>query len=114
VTGPATQGGAGVSSTGNLEGPEIFFDKPSEARKVLEMPTPVIPESVSKEGRRLKVVVAFVLTPQGVLEDLRVKQGSGHSELDKAVEDALRHWRFVAVSGGGNVTGRVTFVIVPR
>jgi TonB family protein len=114
VTGPATQGGAGASSAGNLEGPEIIFDKPSEAREVLEMPRPVIPDWVSRQGLRLQVLVRFALTPQGFLKDLQVIRSSGYSDVDSAVMEALRRWRFRAVNGGPDVTGRVPYLIVAR
>lgn len=60
------------------------------------------------------MVVSFVLTPQGVLRDVKVEQGSGYSDVDTAVLEALRRWKFRPVSSTRTVTGRVSYMIIPR
>ena len=69
---------------------------------------------MSDQGLRLQVVVSFELTPQGVLRDVKVEQGSGYSDVDAAVLEALRRWKFRPVSSARTVTGRVPYTIIPR
>jgi TonB family protein len=60
------------------------------------------------------VVISFVLTPDGILTGFKVKKSSGYPEVDAAVVDALRRWRFPAVIGTENVSGEITYYISPR
>jgi len=43
-----------------------------------------------------------------------VEQGSGYSDVDAAVLEALRRWKFPPVSSTSTVTGRVPYTIIPR
>jgi TonB family protein len=107
----------GTQSTSAQEGREgivIQWDDPSQGRTPLSTPRPQIPSWVSEQGLRLQVVASFELTPQGVLRDVKVEQGSGYSDVDAAVLEALRRWRFPPVSSTRTVTGRVPYTIIPR
>jgi TonB family protein len=115
--GPTSQPTAGAQSTSAQEGREgivILWDDPSQGREPTYTPRPQIPGWVSEQGLRLQVVVSFGLTPQGVLRDVKVEQGSGYSDVDAAVLEALRRWKFRPVSSTRTVTGRVPYTIVPR
>ena len=115
--GPAAQPSAGAQSTSAQEGREgivILWDDPSEGREPTFTPRPQIPAWVSKQGLRLQVVVSFELTPQGVLRDVKVEQGSGYPDVDAAVLEALRRWKFRPVSSTRTVKGRVPYTIIPR
>jgi TonB family protein len=115
--GPAAQPTTGAQSTSAQEGREgivILWDDPSQGREPTYTPRPQIPAWVSDQGLRLQVVVSFELTPQGVLRDVKVEQGSGYSDVDAAVLEALRRWKFRPVSSARTVTGRVPYTIIPR
>ena len=115
--GPTSQPATGAESTAAQEGREgivILWDDPSQGREPTDTPRPQIPAWVSKQGLRLRVVVSFVLTPQGVLRDVTVEQSSGYSEVDTAVSEALRLWKFPAVFSTRAVKGRVPYKIIPR
>jgi TonB family protein len=115
--GPTSQPATGAESTSAQEGREgivILWDDPSQGREPTYTPRPQIPTWVSEQGLRLQVVVSFVLTPQGVLRDVKVEQGSGYSDVDTAVLEALRRWKFRPVSSTRTVTGRVPYTIIPR
>jgi TonB family protein len=115
--GPATQPATGAEATSAQEGSEgivILWDDPSQGREPTYTPRPQIPGWVSEQGVRLQVVVSFALTPQGVLRDVKVEQGSGYSDVDAAVLEALRRWKFRPVSSTRTVTGRVPYTIIPR
>ena len=78
------------------------------------MPKPSIPKWVSREGVKLTIVIAFTLLPEGIISNIDVEKSSGYSDVDAAVTEALRRWRFEAVRGEKVVTGRITYVIKPE
>jgi TonB family protein len=50
-----------------------------------------------------------------VLRDIRVVKGSGNTEMDTAVQDALRLWKFPPIAPTTRtVKGRITYWIIPR
>ena len=114
--GPAAQPTTGAQSTSAQEGREgivILWDDPSQGREPTYTPRPQIPAWVSEQGLRLQVVISFELTPQGVLRNVKVEQGSGYSDVDAAVLEALRRWKFRPVSSTRTVSGRVPYTIIP-
>jgi TonB family protein len=110
------QGSAGQSGSAQegREGIVIEWTNPSFGRNPTQTPRPAIPAWVSRQGVRLTVVVSFVLTPQGVLQDVKVEQSSGYSDVDSAVQDALRRWKFPSISTSDYVTGRIPYTIIPQ
>ena len=75
----------------------------------------MIPKWVSEAGLRLSLEISFVLTPQGVLHSVQKVKSSGYSDVDSAVLDAVRRWKFrPAPAGAGTVQGIVSYLIVPR
>jgi TonB family protein len=109
-------GGAGQSRPAQpgREGVEIEWNNPSFGRDPTQTPRPVLPDWVSRQGDRLTVVVSFELTPQGLLQDLKVEQGSGFPDVDNAVLDALRRWKFLPTTAADYVKGRIQYTIIPR
>ncbi len=78
------------------------------------MVLPRIPQWVSEQGLQLKVVVAFVLTPQGILSSVHLEESSGYSDVDSAVLEAVRKWKFKAVRSNRLVRGRLPYKIIPK
>ena len=78
------------------------------------MPKPAIPKWVSREGVTLKIVISFKLLPEGIISKINVEKSSGYSDIDAAVTEALRRWKFQAVRGDRVVNGRITYVIKPE
>ncbi len=113
-TGENTMGESAGRSQSVSSGPNIQWEKPSQRRVPLSMPLPKIPEWVAKQGLTLKVTVAFELLPEGIIKSLKVLDSSGYSDVDSAVVEALRHWRFEAVSGTKVVRGKITYIIKPK
>jgi len=89
----------------------IEWEDPTSGREAVNRVEPRIPQWVSKDGLRLKVVVAFVLTPQGILSSVKVEESSGYSDVDSAVREAVRKWKFKAVSSSRQVRGRLSYKI---
>jgi TonB family protein len=86
----------------------------NQDRPPLYRAKPDIPDWVSREGLHLTVVISFVLNPDGILTGFKVKKSSGYPEVDAAVVDALRRWKFPAVAGTKNVSGEITYYISPK
>jgi len=110
-------GGASVGSGGRGQGDYRFqWDQPEAAkdRKLLASPRPRIPQWVSKQGLSLTVLVAFTLTPDGLLRDVNVEASSGYNEVDAAVTEAVRLWRFTADPSAHNIHGLIPYVIRVR
>jgi TonB family protein len=92
----------------------IQWEDPSQGREATSRPLPALPAWVSEQGLRLKITVSFVLNPQGTLDDVRTEEGSGYTDVDAAVLEALRRWKFKPVAGTRSVRGRVSYIIRPR
>ncbi len=96
------------------EGIVIQWDDPAEGREPISMPRPDIPEWVKRKGLLLTVTVSFILAPQGILSGVTVEESSGYTDVDEAVLNAVRRWKFMPVVSTRNVRGRVPYVISPR
>jgi TonB family protein len=62
----------------------------------------------------MTVIVSFTLEPEGVVSAVSVTRSSGYADVDSAVSDAIRRWRFTPANGGGPVKGGITHVINTR
>jgi len=110
-------GGPTVASGGGGQGGyRVQWDQPEagQARKLLASPQPKIPLWVSKEGLSLTVLIAFTLTPDGILRDVNIEGSSGYNEVDAAVSEAIRHWRFSADPSARSIHGMIPYLIRAR
>jgi len=114
TAGAAADRPAGGSGDISREGVSIRWEDPAQGREPSFMPKPAIPAWVSKAGLTLTIEVSFVLTPQGVMQSVRVGKSSGYSDVDTSVLEALRRWKFKPVAGRTTVNGRVGYLILPR
>lgn len=121
--------GAGVYSkgseskpAGDIEGeargsgiPYIEWEEGSGQRRLLfPAEKPEVPLRVQEEGRDLKVVISFLVTPDGNTTSHRVVTSSGDTEVDaKAVEKAKR-LKFVPVQENREDRGKITYIISIR
>lgn len=92
----------------------IEWEDPAAGREAVTMVLPRIPQWVSEKGLQLKVVVAFVLTPQGILSSVHLEESSGWSDVDSAVLEAVRKWKFKAVKSNRLVRGRLPYKIISK
>jgi TonB family protein len=110
----AAQAGAGQGET-SREGISLVFENPALGREPTYTPLPVIPGWVSDAGLRLTIGISFSLTPQGVLQMVKIDKSSGYSDVDWAVLVAVRRWKFrPAPAGAGSIQGTVGYLILPR
>jgi TonB family protein len=92
------------------------WDQPAAAavRKLLASPRPLVPSWVSKQGLSLTVLVSFTLTPDGFLRDVNVEGSSGYNEVDAAVLEAVRLWRFSSSPSSPDIHGLIPYAIRAR
>lgn len=83
-------------------------------REAVSLANPVIPDWVSRQGLNLRVVISFTLVPQGFLINITLKESCGYTDVDTAVINAVRNWKFKAVNSTVNVRGSVTYHIRAR
>jgi TonB family protein len=104
------KGGGGGSGTGSYS---VVWDQPdaSKGRNLTSAPSPTMPPWVSSQGLTLRVTVAFTLTQEGVISKATVEQSSGYADVDAAVVDAIRRWRFSPSKAPGTVNGVIPYVI---
>jgi TonB family protein len=112
-SGSPAAGRPGGTGTVSREGVSILWEDPAAGREPTFMPKPAIPDWVRRAGLTLSVEVDFVLTPQGVMQSVRTGKSSGYTDVDTAVLEALRRWKFKPVSGRTNISGRVGYLILP-
>ena len=89
----AGQQGAATASTQ----PKII----EQVRYVGAPPRPVYPRASQRRKEQGKVVVRVVISPQGTVAQLWVKNSSGHSRLDQAALAAVRQVRFKPYTENG-------------
>jgi TonB family protein len=109
--------GGGFASAQHGQGSYHFqWDQPAEAqaRKLLAAPQPEIPQWVSKKGLSLNILISFILTSDGLLNDVSVEGSSGYSEVDIAVSEAVRHWRFSEDPSARPIHGLLPYAIRAR
>lgn len=126
TAGSATAGGSGQGGTGGGQlgagggagspGPSdyrVVWESPdaSKGRELVSAPKPKIPQWVSTQGLTLSVTVAFILMPDGVVTGASLVQSSGYADVDSAIMDAIRRWRFTASKGAGSIKGVIPYII---
>ena len=110
-------GGNSIAGSGGGQGSYRFqWEQPAagQARKLLAAPQPKIPLWVSKEGLSLTVLISFTLTADGVVNDVNVEGSSGYNEVDAAVSEAVRHWRFSPDPSARSIHGLIPYAIRAR
>jgi len=111
--------GGGDKTVGNGGGQGDYrfrWDQPAAAavRKLLASRPPIVPSWVSKQGQSLTVLVSFTLTPEGFLKDVNVEGTSGYNDVDAAVIEAVRLWRFNASPSSPDIHGLIPYAIRVR
>jgi TonB family protein len=69
---------------------------------------------VADQGLALAVTVSFAVAPDGVIAQARVARSSGYSDVDAAVLEAVRRWRFRAAETTRTVRGTIPYTIRAR
>ena len=123
--GRAPTGGAGAQSAvgqGRAQaaagpgdaGPQIAWEDASAPRRQLSSAEPVIPDWVKRDPVTLRLVVGFDVAPSGLVSSANIERSSGFADVDAAVLEAVRRWRFDSAGSNRTVRGSVPYVITPR
>jgi TonB family protein len=79
-------------------------------RALLSHVKPVYPEWAKQEGVEASVTIYFLVLPDGrVKENVLVDKTSGFGDFDENAVEAIRKWRFEAVSSTKEQWGSITF-----
>ncbi len=79
------------------------------ARTVVHSANPQFPAILSETGQEAEVWARITVTPLGAVVDVEITKGSGYTEIDAAVETALRQWIFSRSEGKQNALGTVSY-----
>ena len=104
------------SGGGGAAGSDIRWDNPSAGarRQLLRDVQPKVPSWVSTQGLRLRVVVSFSISADGVVFQPRIDQSSGYSDFDANVIDAARLMLFSAEASSPPISGKRVYETRPR
>jgi TonB family protein len=107
---------SGSTAGSGSRGYSVDWDNPEAGkdRKLLSSPDAVAPDWVKKQGLLLTVVVEVSVTPEGVVSRARAAKSSGYADVDAAVLDAVRRWRFSPASTTQTLSGRFSYTLEPR
>jgi protein TonB len=88
---------------------------PSAEPQVVYAPPPVYPHHALRRRWQGSVLCSLTVRPDGTVARAEVLESSGHPTLDRATLEALRRWRFRAVSdraGPREVLRRISFQLL--
>jgi TonB family protein len=94
----------------------FVWDMPDEGkdRELVSGKIPELPRRVREEGLILRMVLAFIVAPDGVVVQARVTQSSGYADVDAAVLAAVRTWQFSRAETTRNASGTIPYTVRPR
>jgi TonB family protein len=109
----AGTGGSGGAGSGNGQGYSVHWGEggSGKGRTVLSIVYPKLPEWVSRQGLTLTVTVDFTLLSDGLIGGVSLQQSCGYADVDAAVLDALRRWRFSPAEGAAPAHGFIPWQI---
>jgi protein TonB len=77
----------------------------------LQNPEPGYPLLSKRLGEEGKVILRVLVNPEGLAEQVEVRQSSGHPRLDQAALGTVRRWRFTPARRGAERLA--AWVLVP-
>jgi TonB family protein len=111
---PAKGGGGdkGGGSSGNSSTTTKWDD--NAVRELIYQESPLIPDWVRKEGKKLKVELDVELNADGLITKCTIRVSSGHTDVDANVKKAVSRWKYTRGTGAQTVNGVITYFITPR
>jgi TonB family protein len=104
----AASGPAAAAARAAAE-PIVQIGWTGSARTVVRSVNPRFPAILSATGQEAEVGARITVTPLGAVIDVEIIQSSGYTEIDAAVQTALRQWFFSRGAGKQNAIGTVTY-----
>lgn len=97
TAGAAPQGGA----PGGTAAGEESYVPPSGDAAYLSNPKPAYPSLAQRRGWEGVVTLSVAVDETGAPQEVRVKESSGYSVLDRCAVEAVQRWRFVPARRAG-------------
>jgi protein TonB len=66
----------------------------------LQNPPPPYPALARRLGEHGRVLLRVLVSAAGLADEVELKASSGSERLDRAAQDAVKHWRFVPALQG--------------
>ncbi|HJW33706.1 MAG TPA: energy transducer TonB [Holophagaceae bacterium] len=66
----------------------------------LQNPEPEYPNLSKRLGEEGRVILRVLVNPEGLADQVEIRQSSGHSRLDQAALGTVRRWRFIPARRG--------------
>jgi TonB family protein len=89
--------------------PTVRIGWTGATRTTVRSVNPRFPAILSETGQEAEVVARITVTPLGAVVDVEITRRSGYTEIDAAVETALRQWIFSRSEGKQNALGTVSY-----
>jgi protein TonB len=67
----------------------------------LDNPAPAYPPAARRLREQGEVLLSVYILPDGSVGEIRLKRSSGHARLDRSALEAVKRWRYVPASRGG-------------
>jgi protein TonB len=109
--GGMTGGVPGGQAGGLAGGPPGAVVPPRFDAAYLQNPEPGYPLLSKRLGEEGKVILRVLVNPEGLAEQVEVRQSSGHARLDQAALGTVRRWRFTPARRGAERLA--AWVLVP-
>jgi TonB family protein len=89
--------------------PTVKVEWSGTPRKLTLEVKPPFPAILSRSGQEAEVVARITVSPLGAVIDVEITSGSGYTEIDAAVESALRRCVYARIEGKQNQIGTVYY-----
>lgn len=93
-------GVAGGQAGGTVGGQVGGVVLPSFDAAYLQNPEPDYPALSKRLGEEGRVILRVFVTPEGLADQVEIRQSSGHPRLDQAALGTVRRWRFTPARRG--------------
>lgn len=100
VAGGVVGGTLGGQMGGRVDGQLGGAIAPRFDADYLQNPEPAYPSLSRRLREEGKVILRVLVNPEGVAEQVEVRQSSGHARLDQAALATVRRWRFIPARRG--------------
>jgi TonB family protein len=90
----------------------VEFDTEGVNRRLLSRPDPdLTKEQLAKLPPKIELTLSFRLESSGIITSVSVLSGSGDTEVDTRIRQAVREWRFDRSEGAEPVEGTLRIIL---
>ena len=104
-------GAIGGQAGGSVEGSASDVTAPRFDAAYLQNPEPPYPALSKRFGEEGRVILRVLVDPEGLAEQVELRQSSGHARLDQAALGTVKRWRFTPARRGAERLA--AWVLVP-